>query len=188
MSGSSVTGLRPSVRSGRRPPAASSTRAIGSRARIHRRPLARRRRAAERGASPRPAAPRAGGHDGHRQSGRRRPGQSRRAARRARGRASGTEVGLLIGHGSVRQRGHEEREPRADADELQKMKDLVRRGMEEGAFGLSSRTVLRAGQLREDRGSDRAREGRRGIGRPLHQPHPRRGELRQRRPRRRCAR
>jgi N-acyl-D-amino-acid deacylase len=50
----------------------------------------------------------------------------------------GPNVGLLIGHGSVRTAviGSANRAPAAD--ELQKMKDLVRRGMDEGAFGLSS--------------------------------------------------
>jgi N-acyl-D-amino-acid deacylase len=51
---------------------------------------------------------------------------------------TGVNVGLLIGHGSVRSAvmGNANREP--TADELLKMKDLVRRGMGEGAFGLSS--------------------------------------------------
>jgi N-acyl-D-amino-acid deacylase len=50
----------------------------------------------------------------------------------------GVNVALLIGHGSVRTAvmGEARREP--TADELQKMKELVRRGMAEGAFGLSS--------------------------------------------------
>jgi N-acyl-D-amino-acid deacylase len=51
---------------------------------------------------------------------------------------TGPNVGLLIGHGSVRSAviGSANRAP--TSDELQKMKDLVRRGMAEGAFGLSS--------------------------------------------------
>ena len=51
---------------------------------------------------------------------------------------TGPNVGLLIGHGSVRSAvmGGANRAP--SADELKKMKDLVRRGMAEGAFGLSS--------------------------------------------------
>ena len=50
----------------------------------------------------------------------------------------GPNVALLIGHGSVRRAamGEARREP--TAAELQTMKDLVRRGMREGAFGLSS--------------------------------------------------
>ena len=50
----------------------------------------------------------------------------------------GPNVALLIGHGSVRTAvmGSARREP--TADELQKMKDLLRRGMADGAFGLSS--------------------------------------------------
>ena len=50
----------------------------------------------------------------------------------------GPNVALLIGHGSVRQAvlGQARRDP--TAPELQKMKDLVRRGMEAGAYGLSS--------------------------------------------------
>jgi N-acyl-D-amino-acid deacylase len=51
---------------------------------------------------------------------------------------TGPNVGLLIGHGAVRSAvlGSVNRAP--TAAELQKMKDLVRRGMAEGAFGLSS--------------------------------------------------
>jgi N-acyl-D-amino-acid deacylase len=51
---------------------------------------------------------------------------------------TGPNVGLLIGHGSVRSAvmGNANRAP--TADELLKMKELVRRGMSEGAFGLSS--------------------------------------------------
>jgi N-acyl-D-amino-acid deacylase len=50
----------------------------------------------------------------------------------------GPNVALLIGHGAVRSAvmGSARREP--TGDELQKMLDLVRRGMAEGAFGLSS--------------------------------------------------
>ena len=44
--------------------------------------------------------------------------------------------------------------------------------------------LLRARQLREDRRSDRAREGRRRDGRRLREPHPRRGRLQHRRRRR----
>ncbi|HEX9367536.1 MAG TPA: D-aminoacylase [Vicinamibacterales bacterium] len=51
---------------------------------------------------------------------------------------TGPNVGLLIGHGSVRSAviGSANRAP--TRDELRKMKDLVRRGMADGAFGLSS--------------------------------------------------
>ena len=50
----------------------------------------------------------------------------------------GVNVGLLIGHGAVRRAvvGGDNRAP--TPDELERMKDLVRRGMKEGAFGLSS--------------------------------------------------
>ena len=50
----------------------------------------------------------------------------------------GPNVALLIGHGSVRRAvlGTAERAP--SAEELDKMRALVRRGMQEGAFGLSS--------------------------------------------------
>jgi N-acyl-D-amino-acid deacylase len=50
----------------------------------------------------------------------------------------GPNVALLIGHGSVRRAvlGDARRDP--TPPELQKMRDLVRRGMEAGAFGLSS--------------------------------------------------
>jgi N-acyl-D-amino-acid deacylase len=50
----------------------------------------------------------------------------------------GPNVGLLIGHGSVRSAVMKSENRAPAADELQKMKELVRRGMEEGAFGLSS--------------------------------------------------
>jgi N-acyl-D-amino-acid deacylase len=50
----------------------------------------------------------------------------------------GPNVALLIGHGAVRGAvlGQVNRAP--TAEELQRMRDLVRRGMEQGAFGLSS--------------------------------------------------
>ena len=50
----------------------------------------------------------------------------------------GPNVALLIGHGAVRGAviGQANRAP--TVDELQRMRDLVRRGMEQGAFGLSS--------------------------------------------------
>ena len=51
---------------------------------------------------------------------------------------TGPNVGLLIGHGSVRSAVMASANGAPTADELQKMKDLVRRGMAEGAFGLSS--------------------------------------------------
>jgi N-acyl-D-amino-acid deacylase len=51
---------------------------------------------------------------------------------------AGPNIALLIGHGSVRTAvmGNATRAP--NAEELQRMKDLVRRGMGAGAFGLSS--------------------------------------------------
>jgi N-acyl-D-amino-acid deacylase len=51
---------------------------------------------------------------------------------------TGPNVGLLIGHGSVRAAvmGNANREP--TADEMLRMKAMVRRGMADGAFGLSS--------------------------------------------------
>jgi N-acyl-D-amino-acid deacylase len=50
----------------------------------------------------------------------------------------GVNVAQLIGHGSVRRRvlGMEDRAP--TAEELERMRELVRAGMEEGGFGLSS--------------------------------------------------
>jgi N-acyl-D-amino-acid deacylase len=50
----------------------------------------------------------------------------------------GPNVALLVGHGAVRAAvmGQENRSP--TTDELQRMRDLVRRGMEQGAYGLSS--------------------------------------------------
>ena len=51
---------------------------------------------------------------------------------------TGPNVGLLIGHGSIRTAAMGSANRAPTADELQKMKDLVRRGMAEGAFGFSS--------------------------------------------------
>jgi N-acyl-D-amino-acid deacylase len=50
----------------------------------------------------------------------------------------GPNAALLIGHGAIRTAvmGQDNRAP--TADELARMRDLVRRGMQEGAFGLSS--------------------------------------------------
>jgi len=50
----------------------------------------------------------------------------------------GPNVALLIGHGSVRRAVMKESRAEPTAAELQQMKDLVRRGMQEGAYGLSS--------------------------------------------------
>jgi N-acyl-D-amino-acid deacylase len=50
----------------------------------------------------------------------------------------GPNVALLIGHGSVRRAAMKDPRRAPTADELQQMKDLVRRGMQEGAYGLSS--------------------------------------------------
>ena len=50
----------------------------------------------------------------------------------------GPNVALLIGHGSVRRAVMQESRAEPTAAELQQMKDLVRRGMQEGAYGLSS--------------------------------------------------
>jgi N-acyl-D-amino-acid deacylase len=52
---------------------------------------------------------------------------------------TGVNVALLIGHGSVRNSVLRQSQQRApSAEELDRMRALVRRGMEEGAFGLSS--------------------------------------------------
>jgi N-acyl-D-amino-acid deacylase len=50
----------------------------------------------------------------------------------------GPNIGLLIGHGSVRRAVMAEARREPTAAELTQMKDLVRRAMDEGAFGLSS--------------------------------------------------
>ena len=50
----------------------------------------------------------------------------------------GVNVALLIGHGAVRSAAMGSANRAPTADELEKMRSLVRRGMEEGAFGLSS--------------------------------------------------
>jgi N-acyl-D-aspartate/D-glutamate deacylase len=59
----------------------------------------------------------------------------------------GVNVGQLVPHGSVRRAvmGMDDRAP--TAEELQAMKDLVRRGMELGAFGLSSGTFYAPGNF-----------------------------------------
>lgn len=58
----------------------------------------------------------------------------------------GVNVGLLVGHGSVRE-AVLGAEPRAPSDEeLDRMRALVRSGMEEGAFGLSSGLFYVPGQ------------------------------------------
>jgi len=50
----------------------------------------------------------------------------------------GPNVALLIGHGSVRRAVMADARREPTGDELAKMKDLVRRAMDEGSFGLSS--------------------------------------------------
>jgi N-acyl-D-amino-acid deacylase len=50
----------------------------------------------------------------------------------------GLNVVQLIGHGSVRNAVMERANRRATPEELERMRELVRRGMEQGAFGLSS--------------------------------------------------
>jgi N-acyl-D-amino-acid deacylase len=50
----------------------------------------------------------------------------------------GPNVALLIGHGSVRRAVLKDSRADPTAAELQQMKELVRRGMQEGAYGLSS--------------------------------------------------
>ena len=50
----------------------------------------------------------------------------------------GPNVALLIGHGSVRRAVLASAERAPTAEELERMKDLVRAGMQQGAFGLSS--------------------------------------------------
>ena len=66
------------------------------------------------------------------------------------------------------------------------MAALTRAGMEAGAHRAVVGPVLRARQLREDRGGHRARQGRGGIRRRVQQPHPGRGGLLHRRGRRRA--
>jgi len=57
----------------------------------------------------------------------------------------GPNAALLVGHGTVRQivMGMEEREP--TADELEKMKALVKEAMEQGAYGFSTGLIYRPG-------------------------------------------
>ena len=57
----------------------------------------------------------------------------------------GPNTALLVGHGTVRQRvmGMEDRAP--TADELEKMKELVKRAMDQGASGISTGLIYRPG-------------------------------------------
>ena len=59
--------------------------------------------------------------------------------------------------------------------ELDTMRAVVRRAMEDGAFGIGSRAHLSAGQLRDDRRADRDGEGDVAVRRRLHHAHALRG-------------
>ncbi|GAH81747.1 unnamed protein product, partial [marine sediment metagenome] len=63
------------------------------------------------------------------------------------GEGIGPNAALLIGHGTVRQivMGMEEREP--TAEELEKMKALVKEAMEQGAYGLSTGLIYQPGSF-----------------------------------------
>ena len=65
--------------------------------------------------------------------------------------------------------GYEDRPP--TADELERMKALVRQAMEEGALGVASSLVYPPGVLCLDRGADRVGQGRRGVRRRLRHAH-----------------
>ena len=72
--------------------------------------------------------------------------------------ASGIGVNALtyVGHGAVRRLvlGEQNRAP--TDEELDRMRALVRKGLEEGAFGLFERALLRSGHLRDHGGGHRA--------------------------------
>ncbi len=97
----------------------------------------------------------------------------------------GPNVALLIGHGSVRNAVLGMSEAAPNDAELDRMKS--HRACRDGRrrVRIVERPVLRARQLREDRRGDRARESRLRVRRPLHESHPRRGRLFDRRRRRR---
>jgi dihydroorotase/N-acyl-D-amino-acid deacylase len=61
----------------------------------------------------------------------------------------GPNVAMLVGHGSVRRiaMGMDDREP--TADELEKMKELVKEAMDQGAAGLSTGLIYRPGSFAE---------------------------------------
>ncbi len=63
------------------------------------------------------------------------------------GEGIGPNAALLVGHGTVRQivMGMEEREP--TAEELEKMKALVKEAMEQGAYGLSTGLIYQPGSF-----------------------------------------
>ena len=83
------------------------------------------------------------------------------AAQRSRFEADrlGVNVALLIGHGSVRRAVMNSANRAPTAEELDRMRALVRRGMSEGAFGLSSGLFYTPGSFANDRGGDCARQG-----------------------------
>ena len=83
---------------------------------------------------------------------------------------------MFIGQGSVRSAVMGEVDRPATREELEKMRALVREGMERGRLRPELRAVLRARRVHADRGSDRARAGRRIDGRHLHLAHARRSE------------
>ena len=83
-------------------------------------------------------------------------------------------VASFVGATTVRvhEIGYADRPP--TPEELERMQQLVREAMAEGARGHLLRPDLRAGLLREDRGADRPVPGRRRIRRPVHLAHPQR--------------
>jgi N-acyl-D-aspartate/D-glutamate deacylase len=101
-------------------------------------------------------------------------------------RGVGVNVALYVPHGSIRREvlGMADRAP--NAQELERMTQLARRGMEAGGIGLSSGLYYAPRQLCEHRGSHRARENRRRARRRVRKPHPRRGGLQRRRHRLPC--
>ncbi|WP_295814868.1 amidohydrolase family protein [uncultured Nitratireductor sp.] len=61
----------------------------------------------------------------------------------------GVNVGLMVPHGSVRREVMGDEDRPADEDDLNAMRELVRKGMEEGAFGLSSGLFYAPGSFAE---------------------------------------
>jgi N-acyl-D-aspartate/D-glutamate deacylase len=93
------------------------------------------------------------------------------------GSASTKPVGInyaaFVGFGPVRTSviGQADRAP--SPNELERMKSMVAKAMCEGALGLSTGPLLRAAELRHDRGSDRLGPRSGSAGRRLRQPHTR---------------
>ncbi len=88
-------------------------------------------------------------------------------------------VASYVGHNTLRELAMGQKYQRlATAEETERMKEMVRQGMEAGALGLSTGLEYDPGIYSSTGGSDRARAGGGQLRRTLHQPHPQRGPAR----------